>query len=62
MNGRFLSEDITHDMSVNVCQTEVASLELEGQPLVIDAEQVHPGGLQVMNMDSVFDGVHAEFV
>ena len=38
------------------------ALELEGQLLVIDAQQVQDGGLKVMNVDFVVHGVEADIV
>ena len=33
---------------------ELLALEAERQPFVIDAEQVHQGGLEIVNVDRVF--------
>ena len=55
-------EDVLHHVSVHVGQSEVAPLELVGEPLVVDTEQVHDGGLEVMHVDLVLHDVEAEFV
>ena len=49
-------------MAVDVGQAEVAALEAEGEPLVVEAEQVQDRGLQVVDVDLVLDGAEAELV
>ena len=49
-------------VAADVGQAEVAALELVGQPLVVDAEQVQHRGVQVVDVDDVLDGVVAELV
>ena len=39
---------------MHVGQAEVAALELVGQPLVVDAEQVQDRRLEVVDVDRVF--------
>ena len=46
----------------DVRQTVVTSLELEGLPLVVDAEEVLHRGMQVVHVDRVLDDVVAELV
>jgi len=47
---------------VDIGKAEMPALELEGQLLVIDAQQVQDGGLKVMNVDFVVHGVEADIV
>ena len=49
-------------MPCDVGQAEVAALEAEGELQVVEAEQVQDRGLQVVDVDAVFDGVEAELV
>ena len=49
-------------MSVHVGQAELAALIGVGQPLVVQAQQVQDRGLQVVDVDRVFDDVEAQFV
>ena len=49
-------------MARDVRQTVVTSLELEGLPLVVDAEEVLHRGVQVVHVDRVLDDVVAELV
>ena len=43
-------------------QPLVAAVAEEGQPLVVEAEQVQDRGVQVVDVDLVLDGVEAELV
>ena len=47
---------------MDVGEAEVAALEAEGQLLVVEAEQVQDRGVEVVDVDAVFDGAEAEFV
>ena len=49
-------------MSRHVCQPVVATLETVGQALVIDAEKVQNGGLEVVDVNRIDDGIEAEVV
>ena len=51
-----------HDAAVDVGEAEVAARVAVGQLLVVDAEQMQNGRVQVVDVDAVFDGVHAELV
>jgi hypothetical protein len=44
---------------VNVCETVVAALVAIGQPGVIDAEPVQDGGIEVVDVDAIFDNIVA---
>lgn len=51
-----------NDISMNVGEAEVAASVTEGEPLVIEAKQVEERGVEIVNVDFVFDGLKAEFV
>ena len=51
-----------HDIAVDVGQAEVAAIVAEGEPLVIQAQQVEHGGMEVVMRDAALNGVHAELV
>ena len=55
-------DEPVHDIAVDVGQAEVAAIVAEGESLVIQAQQVEDGGMEVMMRDAVLYGVHAEFV
>src|SRR5687768_14468691 len=57
-----LREDLLDDLAVHVGQPEVAALELDRQPPVIDAKQVEHGCVQVEDFADVFHCVVAKFV
>ncbi len=47
---------------MHVGEAEVAALEAEGELLVVEAEQVQDRGVEVVDVDAVFDGAEAELV
>ena len=47
---------------MHVGEAEVAALEAVGELGVVEAEQVQDGGVEVVDVDLVLDGVEAEFV
>src|SRR5205807_6159706 len=51
-----------YDLPINICQTEVAPLEAQSKPFVIDAEQVQNRRVQVVNMHAVLDRREAELI
>ena len=55
-------EDLIHHPSMHIGQAEVAALEFVGQAFVVDPHLVQDGRLQVVDVDGVFHGVHAEFI
>ena len=46
----------------HIGQAEIAAGVAVGQLLVVDAQQVQHGGVQVVNRDAVLDGLEAELV
>jgi hypothetical protein len=59
---RPLRQNVFHHMPVHVGQSEVPSLKLVGQVFVIDPEQMHQGGLKIVDVNLVLDGVHTEII
>mgnify|MGYP002837535359 CR=1 FL=1 len=57
-----LGEDGSHHLAVDVGQSVVAALELEGQLLVVDAEQMQDRGLKIVHMHRVAGDVVGEVV
>ena len=55
-------QDPGDDLAVHVGQPHVAAAEAVGQPLVVDAQQMQHRGVQVVDLDLVFDGVVAVVV
>src|SRR5262245_21342546 len=49
-------------LPVNIREPEVAPLEAVGEPLVVDAEEVQKGRLEVVDVDRVFGHAHPQFV
>lgn len=49
-------------MSMHIGQAVVPSLELVGEFLVIDSEEVEKGRLEVVNVDTVFGDVEADVI
>src|SRR5437867_11840266 len=67
--GRYLAtsragsgDQAVDDVAVYVGEAEVAALELVDQLLVVDAQQAEHGGVEVMDVDGVFDDVVAVVV
>src|SRR5262245_60873930 len=52
-SGRDSADDRLDELAVYVRQPHVAAAEAEREPLVIDAEQVQHGGVQVVHLDAV---------
>ena len=55
-------EDRFHHGTAHVGQAEVAALVAEGQPFVVDAQQVEDRGVEVVDVDAILDGVVTELV
>lgn len=49
-------------MPVDVGEAVVAALGVEGEALVIEAEEVEHGGLNVVDVDRVFDDIETELI
>ena len=47
---------------MDVGEAEVSALGAVGEFFVVEAEEVEDGGVEVVDVDFVFDGVEAEFV
>ena len=62
LTGPRSSQYPRHQLSMYIRQAVPPALVLERQALVVDAEQVHQGGLEVVDVDGVLDDVVTEFV
>ena len=59
---RVSGQDATNHVAVDVRQPDVASAETEGEPGVVQAEQVQDRGMEIVHADFVLDAVQPEFV
>lgn len=48
-----LGEEVFHHFPVDVGEAVVAALEAVGELFVVEPNEVHPGGLEVVNVDFV---------
>ena len=55
-------EDLLHEFAMHVGEAEITAGVAIGQALVVDAEEVKDGGVDVVNIDGSFDGEVAEVV
>src|SRR5262245_12517886 len=51
-----------HRITANVRQAEVAAAEIVGEALVVNAEAVEDGGVEVIDVDGVLGDVVAEVI
>src|SRR5262245_15839261 len=61
-NERALCDGFLDNVSMNIGETELASLKAIGQTFVIEAELVEQGGVQVVDVRSAFGDAEAEFI
>ena len=57
-----LRQQFAHDLAVDVGEAEVAAGVAEGEALVVEAEEVEDGRLQVVDVDGIHLGFEAELV
>src|SRR5690606_37343696 len=55
-------QNVMHDRAMDVGESEVAALVTVGELLVVDAEAVEDGGVEIVHVDGVFEDVVAEVV
>ena len=55
-------KDAFHQLTVDVREPEVAALEPEGEALVVNAEQVHDRGLEVVHVHGVLGRIVGEVI
>ncbi len=53
------SEDRIHDPAVHIRQAPIDSVVAEGQPVMVDAQQVQDRGMQVVAISLAFGGFPA---
>ena len=51
-----LRDDVLYHMSVHVCQSAIDAVVADGELFVVDAEEVHRGGVEVVAVDGVGRG------
>src|SRR5579871_360000 len=59
---RALGEDLRDDLSGNVRQTEIATLEFVSQLPMVDAEEMEDRRVEIVDVHDVRDGSVAQFV
>src|SRR5688500_1979912 len=59
---RWLSQNLLDHPAIDVGQPEVAAGVAEGQPLVVEAQQVQDRGVQIVDVYLVLHGSEAEVV
>jgi len=57
-----LSEDLLHHAPMHVSEPELTPLKWEGEPFMIDAEQMEDCGLEVMDVDASLGHIEAVVV
>ena len=57
-----LGEDVGDEFAVDVGEAEVAALVAEGEAFVVEAELVEDGGVEVVDVDTVFGDIEPEVV
>ena len=57
-----LGQQFFDDRAADVGEAEVAALEAVGELRVVEAQQVQQRGVQIVDVDAVFDDVEAEVV
>src|SRR6184192_1541723 len=60
--GRDLGQHFFDEVAVDVGEAEVAALEAVGETLVVEAEEVEDGGLEVVDVVLFLDGGEAELI
>ncbi len=63
-NSRFrqLYQDIADDLPMNIGQTTLGAVVIEGQAFVVEAKDVQDRGVQVVDGGDVLDGLVAKFI
>ena len=56
MSMESLRDEAVDNVAVDVGEAEVAAAVAVGEALVIEAEEVEHGGLQIVDVDAVLDG------
>ena len=57
-----LRQQFFHDASGHIRQPEIAALEAIGEFGMVDAHKVKNRGVQVVDLNGIFDGIIAEFI
>src|SRR5688572_27113440 len=59
---KFLRNKLLNDLAGDIGEAEIAALETIGQPRVVQTKKVQHRGVEVVDVDWVFDDVPADFV
>ena len=62
LNQALQAKHTFHHMAVHIGEAVVPALEAVGEFLMVESEQMHPCGLQVVDVDLVTDDVESELV
>ncbi len=57
-----LCQDVANNVTVNVRQTAVNAIVAEGEPLMVDSQEVQNRGMQVVAVGFAFGSVEAELI
>lgn len=57
-----LRNDVMDNFAVDIGESEVASGVAVSEFFVVEAEEVQHGGVEVVDVDAIFDGLESEFV
>ena len=60
--GSNLCDQLFHDLAMHVGQAEVAARVTVCELFMVIADQFHDRGMQIVNVDFVFNGTETEFV
>ena len=60
--GGLLAENSFDNFPMHVCQTVVATLKTMCQSLMVDSHTVQDGGMEIVNMNRVFNDVVAVII
>ncbi len=62
MGPECLGEECADDFAVNIGQPIITPLEAVGEACVIETEEMHRGGIEVVDMHGILDDVVAEII
>lgn len=55
-------DDFLNDITMNIGQPIVSSLETKREAFMVKAKLMHDGGLEIMDVDFVFSHAESEFI
>ena len=57
-----LRDNIVHDLSVDIGKAEITPCVAVGELFVVESQEMEHGGVEVVDVDAVFDSLESEFV